>query len=151
MMYYSILASFYLLGMASSQSIDMLTACVTKEQNLDMTCKFTPASLNVNATCTYEVDKKVVATTDKSINVESTFKNRGKAEISSNICKLSLTGFADDQPKTYTCTIKQEKSVTKEIIVEKNKLNACSAGNTLKHGGVILLLAFVLPLLSGML
>ncbi|MCJ8748643.1 hypothetical protein PDJAM_G00167010 [Pangasius djambal] len=122
MMYYSILASFCLLGMASCQSINTLTACLTKEQNLVMMCKFTPAPLNVNAACTYEVENKVVATTNISINVDPTFKSRGKAEISSNTCKLSLTGFSDDQPKTYTCIIKQEKSASKEITVDKSKI-----------------------------
>ncbi|XP_053474645.1 thy-1 membrane glycoprotein [Ictalurus furcatus] len=151
MMYYSILASFCLLGMASSQSINTLTACLTKDQNLQMECTFTLPNQG-NATCTYVVDKKVVATTNITNTVDPTFQNRGSVNMRSDKCVLTLTGFADSQPKMYNCTIQQDKSVLNMgLTVDKKKTMACSAGNTLKHGGVILLLAFVLPLLSGML
>ncbi|KAF4073061.1 hypothetical protein AMELA_G00254650 [Ameiurus melas] len=66
-------------------------------------------------------------------------------------CNMHLC-YSDDQPKMYNCTIQQGKSILNVgLTVDKKNTTACSAGNTLKHGGVILLLAFVLPLLSGML
>lgn len=112
--------SFCPTGMASSQTINTMTACLTKDQNLKMECTFTLVK-QTNATCTYEVDKKVVATTG-NLTVDPTFKSRGKVEISSNVCVLTLTGLADDKPRLYNCTVQQDKSnATQGLIVEKSK------------------------------
>lgn len=108
-------------GMASSQSITSLTACLTKDQNLMMECKFTLAKLS-NATCTYEVDKKVVATTDNSKSQDASYKNRATAKLESNKCVLTLNGFSDDSPKMYNCTIQQEKAESKQLNVDKSKI-----------------------------
>ncbi|KAK2816377.1 hypothetical protein Q7C36_022648 [Tachysurus vachellii] len=65
---------------------------------------------------------------------------------------MILKGYADDQPQTYNCNLYQgNTNATLSKTVEKKNTNPCSDGNVLKHGGVILLLAVVFPLLSGML
>lgn len=107
--------------MASSQTINDLTACVTKEQNLQMECKFT-SEKQTSLTCTYEVDKKVVASTNASKIVDPTYKGRGTAKITNDVCVLTLTGFSSDKSTVYNCIIQQEKSVSKELLVEKSKI-----------------------------
>ncbi|XP_060768513.1 thy-1 membrane glycoprotein [Neoarius graeffei] len=151
MMYYSILASVCLLGLASSQSIDTLTACLTKEQNLKMECKFTRSKSTHEVVCTYRINDKLAASTDKRQAVDDTYKNRATVDIKDKTCELHLTGFKGEVSELYNCTITQDQIASKTLPVEKKNIKACSAGNTLKHGGVILLLAFVVPLLSGML
>ncbi|XP_060719654.1 thy-1 membrane glycoprotein [Tachysurus vachellii] len=150
MMYYSILATFCLLGMASSQKIDGITACLTKEQSLHLNCTYTTTQ---PVSCVFTIDKKVVAATNSTIVVDSTYKNRATATIiSNNVCQMILKGYADDQPQTYNCNLYQgNTNATLSKTVEKKNTNPCSDGNVLKHGGVILLLAVVFPLLSGML
>lgn len=108
-------------GMAGSQTIDSLTACVTNDQNLRMECKFTSVK-QIDTTCTYEIDKKVVATNNSNKVVDSAYKNRSKIEFNGTVCVLTLTGFADDIPKTYNCIIQQDKPVTKEMTVDKSKI-----------------------------
>lgn len=152
MMYYTILASFFLLGMASSQKIDTLTACLTKEQNLFMNGTFTPKQGTAPVSCVYKNSvQKVVAATDTSITVDSTYKNRATVSRIGNSCLLDLTGFSNNEPEKYTFIIYQENvNSTTTITVEKGALTPCSNGNVLKNGGVILLLAFILPLLFDM-
>ncbi|XP_058238433.1 thy-1 membrane glycoprotein [Hemibagrus wyckioides] len=151
MMYYSILASFCLLGMASSQKIDDLSACLTKEQNLNLTCKFTPKQGDMPV-CNFAINKKVVATTNTTGAVDPTYKNRASVTLKGNVCSLTLTGFSADQPETYVCTIYQNNTNAEQSkTVEKKNMSPCSDANVLKHGGVILLLAVALSLLSGIL
>ncbi|XP_047664927.1 thy-1 membrane glycoprotein [Tachysurus fulvidraco] len=152
MMYYSILATFCLLGMASSQKIDGVTACLTKEQNLLLNCTYT-ATASMNPSCFFTIDKKTVATTNDSIVVDPTYKIRATASlINNNVCQMTLKGYSGDQPQTYNCNLYQgSTNATVAKTVEKKTTKPCSDGNVLKHGGVILLLAIVFPLLSGML
>ncbi|KAI5089320.1 Thy-1 membrane glycoprotein precursor, partial [Silurus meridionalis] len=141
-------------GVVNSQSISSLTACLTKDQNLIMECKFGQVK-NPPAICTYEVDKKVMVTTNSNKTVDATFKNRATVEVTDDKCIMTLKGFSDDVSKMYNCSIQDKTSQTpqstKGINLEKKSTTPCSAGNTLKHGGVILLLAFFLPLFMRML
>ncbi|KAM9441281.1 thy-1 membrane glycoprotein [Clarias gariepinus] len=154
-MYYRILASFCLLGMANSQTVTKLRACLTEDQTLKIDCDFTPEKQTTTPICTFEADKKVVATTNNVTKpVDPTIKNPGQASLKENKCELIWPLFSEDEGKMYNCTIQYAKPVlatTSGIQVEKKKIITCSAGNTLMHGGAILLLAFVLPLLSGLL
>lgn len=110
-------------GMATSQTITSLTACQTKEQNLQMECKFSKDTLSkMPIICSYELDKKVVASSNNSKPVDATYKDRGTAIITGETCMLELKGFSDDSPKTYICNIQQDKSVTQELSVEKSKI-----------------------------
>ncbi|XP_062844565.1 thy-1 membrane glycoprotein [Trichomycterus rosablanca] len=152
MMYYFILASFCLLGMTNSQTITDLTACVTKENNLRMECKFTlNTSVPTAAKCTYKTSGKVVATTDPTVTQDATYKNRGTASITNNMCLLELTGFPDGAAQDYECAIKQDKSVTKTKSVEKKSAATCSACKLMQLGGLTLLLALIFPLMSELL
>lgn len=109
-------------GMASSQSINSLTACLTKDQNLQMECRFTLPNQG-NATCTYIVDKKVAASTNITNKVDPAFQNRGSVNMHSDKCVFTLTGFADSEPKMYNCTIQQDKSVLNMgLTVDKSKI-----------------------------
>ncbi|KAK3509482.1 hypothetical protein QTP70_035137 [Hemibagrus guttatus] len=138
-------------GMASSQKIDELTACLTKEQNLNMTCTFTPKQ-GASIVCVFTMNKKVVAATNTTIIVEPSYKSRATATLKNNVCSMILTGFSADQPEMYVCNIYQDNmNATQSKTVEKKNMSPCSDGNVLKHGGVILLLAVVLSLLSGIL
>ncbi|GAA6103341.1 thy-1 membrane glycoprotein [Tachysurus ichikawai] len=153
MMYYRILATFCLLGMASSQKIDGVTACLTKDQNLLLNCTYTTTQASLPLSCVFTFDKKIVTTTNSTIVVDPTYKSRATASIiNNNVCQMTLKGYSDDQPQTYNCNLYQgNTNATAAKTVEKKNTNPCSDGNVLKHGGVILLLAVVFPLLSGML
>lgn len=108
-------------GMARSQSITSLTACLTKENNLIMECKFTPAK-QINTTCTYEVNKTVVASTSTNKQQEPTYKNQAKINLESDKCLLNLTGFPNESPKMYNCTIQHEKPFTKGLSLQRGKI-----------------------------
>ncbi|XP_059405187.1 thy-1 membrane glycoprotein [Carassius carassius] len=153
MMYYTAFVTFFLLGVASAQTSLQLSFCVTKDQNLDMYCKFTPASdPKLQKICYYMTENKLVGSTNSSANPDSTFKNRANVSIVENMCKLNLKGFSDDKPRNYTCFIKQNASVSVSAVVDKSKLQACSAWCVMQHSGAALLLAFLtLPLLSELL
>ncbi len=152
-MYYTAFATFFLLGVASAQTSLQLSFCVTKDQNLDMYCKFTPASdPKLQKTCYYMTENKLVGSTNSSATPDSTFKNRANVSLVENVCKLNLKGFSDDKPKNYTCFIKQSATVSVSAIVDKSKPQACSAWCVMQHSGAALLLAFLtLPLLSELL
>ncbi|KAF5909772.1 upstream stimulatory factor 1-like isoform X2, partial [Clarias magur] len=139
-------------SMANSQSINPLKACLTEDQTLKIECEFTKGKQTTTPICTFEVDKKIVATTNNiSKPVDPTIKNPGQASLEENKCVLTWAAFSEDQGKMYNCTIHYEAPTTLGIKVEKKETSTCSAGNTLMHGGAILLLAFVLPVLSGLL
>lgn len=154
MMYYTAFATFFLLGVASAQTPLQLSSCLTKDQNLDMYCKFTPASdPKLQKTCYYMTENKLVGSTNISSIPDSTFKNRATVSIVENVCKLNLKGFSDDKPKNYTCFIKQTATaVSVSAVVDKSKLQTCSAWCVMQHSGAALLLAFLtFPLLSELL
>ncbi|KAL0193451.1 hypothetical protein M9458_011747, partial [Cirrhinus mrigala] len=92
---------------ASAQSDLKLTACVNKEQNLEMFCKFTPVSDPKLTICYYKVKSVVVGSTDSTLSPDKTYQNRATVYIEENTCKLLLKGFSDDKPQNYTCYIKQ--------------------------------------------
>lgn len=113
--------SYCPIGMASSQKIDDLSACLTKEQNLNLTCKFTPKQGGMPV-CVFTMDKKVVATSNVTGTVDPTYKNRASVTMKDNVCTLILTGFSADQPETYVCTINQDSTnATQSKAVEKSK------------------------------
>uniref|UniRef100_A0A672LQ78 Thy-1 cell surface antigen n=1 Tax=Sinocyclocheilus grahami TaxID=75366 RepID=A0A672LQ78_SINGR len=154
MVYYTAFATFFLLGVASAQTSLQLSSCLTKDQNLDMYCKFTPASdPKLQKTCYYMTENKLVGSTNMSTIPDSTFKNRATVSIAENMCKLNLKGFSDDQPKNYTCFIKQTATpMSVSAVVDKSKLQTCSAWGVMQHSGAALLLAFLtFPLLSELL
>ncbi|KTG38529.1 hypothetical protein cypCar_00003012 [Cyprinus carpio] len=154
MMYYTAFATFFLLGVASAQTSLQLSFCLTKDQNLDMNCKFTPASdPKLQKTCYYMTENKLVGSTNASNIPDSTFKNRATVSLVENVCKLNLKGFSDDKPKNYTCYIKQTATpVSVSAVVDKSKLQTCSAWCVMQHSGAALLLAFLtVPLLSELL
>lgn len=107
-------------GMARSQTDPTLTACLTKEQNLRMECVFIPTK-QANATCTFEVDKKVVATNVANKQQDPTYTNRASIKLESNKCVLNLKGLTDDS-KTFNCTVQQEKLASAKMTVEKSKI-----------------------------
>lgn len=152
MMYYTAFATFFLLGVASAQNPPQLSSCLTKDQNLDMYCKFT-LDPKIKETCYYMTENKLVGSTNISSSPDSTFKNRANVSIVGNVCKLNLKGFSADQPKNYTCFIKQTATpVSVSAEVDKSKLQACSAWCVMQHSGAALLLAFLtFPLLSELL
>ncbi|XP_073697211.1 thy-1 membrane glycoprotein [Garra rufa] len=150
----TVFATFFLLGVVSAQTSLQLSACVNKEQNLEMFCKFTPAQdPKLTKTCYYMTENKLVGSTNSSSIPDSTFKNRATVAIEENTCKLLLKGFSEDKPKNYTCYIKQTAMpVSAVAVVEKSKLQTCSAWCVMQHSGVALLLAFLtFPLLSELL
>uniref|UniRef100_A0A672KSM2 Thy-1 cell surface antigen n=1 Tax=Sinocyclocheilus grahami TaxID=75366 RepID=A0A672KSM2_SINGR len=154
MMYYTVFATFLLLGAASAQTSLQLSSCLTKEQNLEMVCKFTPASdPKLQKICYYMTENKLVGSTNTSSPPDSTFKNRATVSIADNICKLYLKGLSDDKPKNYTCFIKQTTTpVPITAVVDKSKLQTCSGWCVMQHSGAALLLTFLtLPLLSELL
>lgn len=109
-------------GLASSQNIDTLTACLTKEQNLKMECKFTPAKSNHKPVCTYRINDKVAASTDESQAKDDMYKNRATVDIKDKTCELHLTGFKSEASELYNCTITQDQPVSKALHVEKSKI-----------------------------
>lgn len=121
--YYAISWCYHFLGVASAQTSLQLSSCLTKDQNLDMYCKFTPVSdSKLQKTCYYMTENKLVGSTNMSSTPESTFKNRATVSIVENMCKLNLKGFSDDKPKNYTCFIKQTATaVSVSAVVDKSK------------------------------
>lgn len=109
-------------GLASSQSIDTLTACLTKEQNLKMECKFTPVKSSHDPVCTYRINDKVAASTDKSQTLDDMYKNRATVEIKDKTCELRLTGFKSEASELYNCTITQVQVASKTLHAEKSKI-----------------------------
>ncbi|XP_043096160.1 thy-1 membrane glycoprotein [Puntigrus tetrazona] len=147
MIYYTAFAAFLLLGLASAQSSLQLSSCLTKDQNLNLSCKFTPSS--GPKTCYFMTENKLVGSTNASSVPDSTFKNRATVSIVENVCNLNLNGFADDKPKNYTCYIKQTSTASAFVLVDKSKLQTCSAWCVMQHSGAALLLAFLtFPLLE---
>lgn len=115
------------LGVATGQTSLQITSCVTKNQNLEMYCKFTPASgTNLPKICFYMMENKLVASTNSTSTPAPEFKNRANVSIVDNTCKLLLTGFSEDKPQNYTCFIKQTASASVSAIVEKSKMTKLS-------------------------
>lgn len=111
------------LGVATGQTSLQISSCLTKNQNLEMSCKFTPASgSSLQKTCYYMMENQLIASTNSSSIPDSNFKNRANISIVDNTCKLSLTGFSADKPKNYTCFIKQTASpVSVYATLDKSK------------------------------
>ncbi|XP_048043663.1 thy-1 membrane glycoprotein [Megalobrama amblycephala] len=154
MMCYTAFATLFLLGVATGQTSLQISSCLTKEQNLEMYCKFTPASgSSLPKTCYYMTESELIASTNSSSIPNPTFKNRANISIVDNTCKLSLNGFSADKPKNYTCFIKQTASpVSVSATVDKSKLQTCSGWCVVQHSGAALLLAILtFPLLSELL
>ncbi|XP_077096877.1 thy-1 membrane glycoprotein [Siphateles boraxobius] len=144
-------ATFFLLGVASGQTALQISSCLTKEQNLQMSCKFTPATNpKLPKTCYYMTENKLIGNSNSSIAPDNTFKNRANVSMTDTTCELYLKGFSDDKPKNYTCVIKQNDSpVSIMAVVDKSKLQTCSAWCVVQHSGAALLLTFLtFPLLS---
>ncbi|XP_056113315.1 thy-1 membrane glycoprotein [Rhinichthys klamathensis goyatoka] len=147
-------ATFFLLGVASGQTSLQISSCLTKDQNLQMSCKFVPATdPKLLKTCYYMTENKLIGHSNSSITPDSTFKNRANVSISNTTCELYLKGFSADKPTNYTCFIKQTASpVSVVATVDKSKLQTCSAWCVVQHSGAALLLAFLtFPLLSELL
>ncbi|XP_051749088.1 thy-1 membrane glycoprotein [Ctenopharyngodon idella] len=154
MMCYTAFATLFLLGVATGQTSLQISSCITKDQNLQMYCKFIPApDPKLPKNCYYKTEDKVIASTNSSMPQDNTFKNRANVSIVDNTCELLLKGFSDDKPKNYTCFIKQTASPgSVSATVEKSKLQACSAWCVVQHSGAALLLAILtFPLLSELL
>lgn len=67
-------------------------------------------------------ENKLVGSTNTSSSPDSTFKNRANVSIEGSVCKLNLKGFSADQPKNYTCFIKQTATpVSVSAVVDKSK------------------------------
>uniref|UniRef100_A0A8C7N4T8 Uncharacterized LOC109873284 n=1 Tax=Oncorhynchus kisutch TaxID=8019 RepID=A0A8C7N4T8_ONCKI len=135
------------LGFASAQKVTKLTSCLTKEKNLRMDCEYELTAATPVPTCTYTQENNVVGSTDPAKSQDPTFKNRGAVAIMEgiSICRLNLTGFSDDKPKNFTCTIKQKETVSKTSTVEKKLLLQCSAWS--EHGSMLMLTVTSLVLL----
>lgn len=88
-----------------------------------MDCKYELTAATPVPICTYTQENNVVGSTDPAKSQDPTFKNRGAVAIMEGIttCRLNLTGFSDDKPKNFTCTIKQKETVSKTSTVEKSK------------------------------
>ncbi|KAM9498009.1 thy-1 membrane glycoprotein isoform 1-T2 [Salvelinus alpinus] len=144
---YILATAVCLLGFASTQTVTKLTSCLTKEKNLRMDCKYQLTAVTPVPTCTYTQENSVVGSTDPAKSPDPTFKNRGVVVITENIttCRLTLTGFSDDKPKNFTCTIKQKETVSKTSTVEKKLLLECSAWS--EHGSMLMLIVTSLVLL----
>ncbi|KAI7812666.1 thy-1 membrane glycoprotein [Triplophysa rosa] len=147
MMCYTVIATLCLLGMATAQTSLEITSCLTKEQNLRMICKFTPAPTPDPkiSVCHFTSEGKIVASSNASIEPDSTFKMRAKLAFEQKMCLLNLTGLSNDKPESFVCNIKQTASqaTTLTATVEKRKLITCSAYCTLQHSGVVFLLVFI--------
>lgn len=111
------------LGVATGQTSLQISSCITKDQNLQMYCKFIPApDPKLPKNCYYKTEDKVIASTNSSMPQDNTFKNRANVSIVDNTCELLLKGFSDDKPKNYTCFIKQTASPgSVSATVEKSK------------------------------
>lgn len=113
-------------GMANSQSVTELRACLTEDQTLKIDCDFTPEKQTTTPICTFEADKKVVATTNNVTKpVDPTIKNPGQASLKENKCELIWPLFSEDDGKMYNCTIQYAKpvlSTTLGMKVEKSKI-----------------------------
>ncbi|XP_067294956.1 thy-1 membrane glycoprotein [Pseudorasbora parva] len=153
MMFCTAFATFFLLGVATGQNSLQISSCLTKDQNLQMYCRFTASDPKVLNTCFYMTDNKLIGSTNTSSLPDSTFKNRANVSLSDTTCELYLKGFSDDKPKNYTCYFKQkDMQVSASATVEKSKLQTCSAWCVVQHSGAALLLAFLtFPLLSELL
>ncbi|XP_056601835.1 thy-1 membrane glycoprotein [Triplophysa dalaica] len=147
MMCYTVLATFGLLGIATAQTSLVITSCLTKEQNLQMICKFTPAPTPDPkiSVCNFTSEGKLVASSNAGMDAESTFKGRTKIAFEPNMCRLNLTGFSSDKPQDFTCNIKQteKQATTLTSTVDKRNLAYCSAYCTLQHSAVVFLLVFI--------
>lgn len=152
-MCYTAFATLFLFGVVTSQSPTTISSCLTKDQNLQMSCSFTPASdPKLPKTCYYMTDNKLIGSTNTSSTPDSTFRNRANVTITNNKCDLYLKGLSDSKPTNYTCFIRQTTTQSASQTVDKSKLLACSAWSVLQHRGVALLLAFLtFPLLSELL
>lgn len=109
--------------MASSQKIDGVTACLTKDQNLLLNCTYTTTQASLPLSCVFTFDKKIVTTTNSTIVVDPTYKSRATASIiNNNVCQMTLKGYSDDQPQTYNCNLYQgNTNATAAKTVEKSK------------------------------
>ncbi|TRY93165.1 hypothetical protein DNTS_012853 [Danionella cerebrum] len=139
------------IGVATAQTSLKLSSCLTKDQNLQMFCSFTPASdPKLPKNCYYMTENKLVGSTNVSMIPDSTFQNRAEVTIANDNCQLLLKGISSDKPKNYTCFIKQTTIPVSVIqAVDKSKLQTCSAWCVMQHGGVALLIAFLtFPLMS---
>lgn len=146
MMCYTVIA-LCLLGIAAAQTSLDITSCLTKDQNLRMICKFTPAPTPDPKTsvCYFMSEGKLVASSNASAVPESPFKERAKLTFEQKMCRLNLTGLSDDKPKNFTCYIKQTATpaATLTATVEKRKLATCSAWCALQHSAAVFLLVFI--------
>lgn len=122
----------FFLGVASGQTSLQISSCLTKEQNLRMSCKFTPAAdLKLPKNCYYKTETELIGNSNSSIVPDSTFKNRANVSISDTTCELYLKGFSDDKPQNYTCFIKQTASpVSVSAIVDKSKTSFLKENNS---------------------
>lgn len=113
--------------MATAQTSLVITSCLTKEQNLQMTCKFTPAPTPDPkiSVCNFMSEGKLVASSNASIVPDTPFKGRTKLAFEQNMCLLNLTGFSSDKPQDFTCNIKQtdKQATTLTSTVDKRKTN----------------------------
>ncbi|XP_037389124.1 thy-1 membrane glycoprotein [Pygocentrus nattereri] len=136
MISYTIIVSFFLLGMVSAQTGVILEACGNQEV-LEMMCKINSTSIN---TCIYYSKEKVVVSSGGVPPQDSTYKDRAKIVKTDKVCKLTLTGL-EDHNQTFTCTINDFKPVLKTV--NKKTLSPCSACSVIQHTGVSLLLALL--------
>nr|AAI07818.1 Thy1 protein [Danio rerio] len=154
MLCYTAFATLFLLGVVTAQTSLRITSCLTKDQNLQMSCTFTPApDTKLSKTCYYMTDNKLIGSTNSSSTPDSTFRNRANVTITDNKCDLYLKGLPDSKPANYTCFIRQTAAPVSIIqTVDKSKLQTCSAWSVLQHSGVAFLLALLtFPLLSELL
>ncbi|XP_035288329.1 obscurin-like isoform X2 [Anguilla anguilla] len=98
---------------------ELTSSCQTKEKILRMDCNYTVPDTSKAPTCEYRQEGKVIGSTDPKVAVESTFKNRANVFLlDGNVCRLLLTGFSGDKPKSYTCIITQGKTASKTVVVD---------------------------------
>ncbi|XP_062391821.1 thy-1 membrane glycoprotein [Sardina pilchardus] len=142
-----IIATFCLLGLATSQTVTELTSCITKENNLRMECNFNPVE-TPGTTCKFTLGDKIVATTDAKETQDVMYKNRANATLMDKVCELSLTGLSD-KPQDFKCTIKQTNESSSVATVDKKTAEKCSGISVLLQGGTgLFLVLMTLPLLS---
>ncbi|XP_066566669.1 thy-1 membrane glycoprotein [Amia ocellicauda] len=129
--------------LTSAQDVTHVTACTTKENNLQMYCKFTPDG-NSTINCDFLENDKKMGGTQPGYNADPTFKNRVNVTLlasTKDTCRLILTGFAKDKSNNYTCEITQGKTASKVLAVNGKSVVPCSALSVLFQAPALLMLS----------
>ncbi|XP_005988161.2 thy-1 membrane glycoprotein [Latimeria chalumnae] len=140
-----------------AMNITSLNACLTKEQSLQVDCRYEAKSKeDLKYTFTLEEAQKPsrnVASNKEPFSQDQAFTKKVKVEVvkSENLVRLTLPQLEKGQEGTYVCKLEWPGAapIMKSVAVYKGDLLACSAISLLiQNTSWLLCLLLSLPLLQ---